>query len=611
MATLEPNSPLRTPLYDRAIALNARMTAFSGWEMPVQFSGIVPEHEAVRNGTGMFDISHMGKFTLRGKDAIEQLQGLVPSDLSRLQPGQAQYTVLLNPQAGEKIAVTNTESGKVRGYTHNSIFTYKGIPYAQAERFTAPVKPKPWTDVRSSLSYGPVCPLENPTTSVQDEGEFFFHHDWGYTSEDCLRLNIWSPGINDGKKRPVMFWIHGGGFTAGSSQELPSYDGENLSKKGDVVVVSINHRLNILGFLDLSAYGDKYKNSANLSILDMKAALEWVKTNIANFGGDPNNVTIFGQSGGGAKVNTLMAMPSAKGLFQKAINQSGSFRTAVLEKTETQLIGAEVLKALDLKPEQADEIQKVPYEKLSAAGKTALKVVADKMKAEGKPVIGFGLGWGPSRDGEVLPYQLFSNEAFELSKNIPLMIGTVKNEFATFQNGAMGNNPSVEKVNEAIKTRYKDKADAYITDVKKAYPMDSQPKDMVDVDVMFRPGAVMQANTKSAVLGGAPVYMYLFTWQSPIADGKMKATHCFEIPFVFNNIARCEEMTGGTKEAYVLADKVSQAWINFARNGNPNHKDLPNWTPFTTKNTATMFFDNQCVVKPQHDKELMELVMPK
>ena len=225
-------------------------------------------------------------------------------------------------QTGENVAVTNTDAGKVRGYIHNGIYTYKGIPYAQAKRFEAPQKPKAWTGVRGSMTYGPVAPLIDPITSVQDESEFVYNHDWGYTSEDCMSVNIWTPGITDGKKRPVMFWIHGGGFTAGSSHELPSYDGENLAKKGDVVVVSINHRLNILGFLDLSAYGDKYKHSANASIIDIKAALEWVKANIENFGGDPNNVTIFGQSGGGAKVNTLMAMPSAKGLFHKAINAS-------------------------------------------------------------------------------------------------------------------------------------------------------------------------------------------------------------------------------------------------------------------------------------------------
>ena len=512
--------------------------------------------------------------------------------------------------ASANVAVTNTESGKVRGYTHNGIFTYKGIPYAQAERFMAPTKTKPWTGVRSSMTYGPVAPLLDPTTSTQDEGEFVFHHDWGYTNENCLVLNVWTPSINDGKKRPVMFWIHGGGFTAGSSQELPSYDGENLSKKGDVVVVSINHRLNILGFLDLSAYGDKYKGSANLSVLDMKAALEWVKANVSNFGGDPNNVTIFGQSGGGAKVNTLMAMPSAKGLFHKAINQSGSFRTAMLEKSETQDIATEVLNALGLKANQVDSLQKVPFEQLSIAGKKALSVVAAKMKAAGKPVIGFGLSWGPSRDGEVLPYQLFSKEAFELSKNIPLMLGTTKNEFTPFANMAMSD-ATAAQVNEQIKKTYKDKADAYIAAVKKAYPMDTKPLDLISVDAMFRPGAVVQANEKSAVAGGAPVYMYLFTWQSPVLDGKFKAVHCMEIPFVFNNIARCEEMTGGKPDAYVLADKMSQAWINFARSGNPNHKGLPVWAAYNAKNTATMHFDNTCVVKPQMDKELFSLLAPK
>src|SRR6218665_1750393 len=192
-------------------------------------------------------------------------------------------------QTGEEIAVTSTDAGKVRGYIHNNIYTYKGIPYAEAKRFESPQKPRSWSGVRSSMTYGPVAPLMTPTTTVQDESEFVFHHDWGYTSEDCMRLNVWTPGINDGKKRPVLFWIHGGGFTAGSSQELPSYDGENLAKKGDVVVVSINHRLNILGFLDLSAYGQKYKHSANLSILDMKAALEWVKANAESFGGDPRS----------------------------------------------------------------------------------------------------------------------------------------------------------------------------------------------------------------------------------------------------------------------------------------------------------------------------------
>ena len=510
-------------------------------------------------------------------------------------------------QAGENLAVANTRSGKVRGYIHQSIYTYKGIPYAEAKRFEPPHEPQPWTGVRSSMTYGPVAPLVDPTTSVQDESEFVFHHDWGYTSEDCLRLNIWTPGINDGKKRPVMFWIHGGGFTAGSSQELPSYDGENLARKGDVVVVSINHRLNILGFLDLSAYGEKYKHSANVSMLDIRAALEWVRDNIANFGGDPGNVTIFGQSGGGAKVNTLMAMPSAKGLFHKAINESGAFRTDILDQSTTRAIAAELLSNLKLQPEQVDSLQQISFAHLSAAGKKALKSVADQLKAAGKPVGGFGLNWGPSQDGEDLPYQLFSPEAFELSKGVLLLIGTVKNEFMASLGAGLSNGTAAQ-VDSFIQKQYGAKAAAYRKAVKKAYPSDTKPSDLIDVDTRFRPGAVYQANTKSAVAGGAPVYMYLFDWQSPVLDGKFKAVHCMELAFVFNNIGRCEEMTGGTKEAYALADKVSQAWINFARNGNPNHKGLPLWPAYNSNNTATMHFNNKCAVQPQLDKELFELV---
>ncbi|MBT9187625.1 carboxylesterase/lipase family protein [Zobellia russellii] len=510
-------------------------------------------------------------------------------------------------QTGANIAVAQTNSGKVRGFIHDGIYTYKGIPYGTAERFEKSVKPDAWEGVRSSTMYGPVAPLEVPTTAVRDESEFVFDHDWGFSNEDCLNLNVWTPSINDGKKRPVMFWIHGGGFTTGSSHELPSYDGENLSKKGDVVVVSINHRLNVLGFLDLSAYGEKYKNSANNSILDLALSLEWVRDNISNFGGDPNNVTIFGQSGGGAKVNTLMAMPRAKGLFHKAINQSGSFRTAMLEKEDTQDIAKETISILGLEAATIDSIQNIPFEDLVAASGKALKIVAEKMKAAGKQVIGFGLNWGPSRDGVDLPYQLGSEEALAMSKDIPLLLGTAKNEFAPFMNmrfvGA-----SNEVIMGHIKEQFKEKADDYIKAVKKAYPNDTAAKDLIDVDTMFRPGAVAEANAKSALKDGASVYMYLFTWQSPVFDGKYKALHCMELPFMFDNIALANQMTGGGEEAHVLAAKMSQSWINFAKTGNPNHTDLPAWPAYNSSNTATMHFDTSCEVKPQMDKELFAIV---
>ncbi|MFD1144797.1 carboxylesterase/lipase family protein [Larkinella insperata] len=506
---------------------------------------------------------------------------------------------------GKDVAVVATEQGKVRGYVHNGIFTFKGIPYAKAERFMPPTKPDSWADVRSSMAYGPVCPLMDPTTTVQDESEFVFHHDWGYPNEDCLRLNVWSAGVNDSKKRPVMVWLHGGGHTAGSSQELPSYDGENISKKGDVVLVSVNHRLNILGFLDLSAYGEKYKSSTNASIRDLVAALEWVKLNIANFGGDPDNVTIFGQSGGGGKVNTLLNTPSAKGLFHKAIVQSGGLGLQFHEQAVTKRIGAAVLEELGLQPAQVDSIQKVPYEKLAAAGKRAVRKVQDQLKSEGKAMGMFGLSWGPIQEEGFLPYQPTEPAARAIASTVPLLIGSTKNEFMASLRLPDSNALTPAEAKSQLQKQHGDKADAYIAALKKAYPDDSKPSDLLDVDGMFRRSAIRMADLKAA--SPAPVYMYLFTWQSPVLDGRYKAVHCMEIPFVFNNIARCEEMTGGGKEAYALADKVSQSWINFARTGNPNHKGLPTWQKYTPANGATMLFDNQCVQKNHHDKEVLAI----
>lgn len=524
----------------------------------------------------------------------------------------AQFAVAQKPAtlpllSGENVAVVSTNSGKVRGYLHNGIYTYKGIPYAQAKRFQAPQKPKAWEGIRSSLTYGPVSPLMTPTTSVQDESEFVFHHDWGYTNEDCLRVNVWSPGINDGKKRPVMFWIHGGGYTAGSSQELPSYDGEAIAKKGDVVLVSVNHRLNILGFLDLSEFGPQYKGSANTSFLDLVAALQWVKENISNFGGDPGNVTIFGQSGGGGKVSTLMASPAAKGLFHKAIVQSGIWANFQDQETSKR-IGSAVLNELGLIPSKVDSIQKVPYEKLVAAGNSALKKVREQLAAEGKNVDALGLrfGWTPTIDGTFLTEHMGDPASLARSANIPFLIGSTKNEFMTSLFTPSLRKATAPEVKEFLQKRWGDKTDTYIAAVKKAYPNDTKPNDLVDIDQFFRPGTVAQANARAAS-ATAPVYVYLFTWQSPVIDGVYKALHCMEIPFAMNNIARCEEMTGGGKEAYALADKMSQAWINFARSGDPNHKGLPVWPKYTVDGGATMMFDNVSTVRNQPDKEILEL----
>jgi para-nitrobenzyl esterase len=494
-------------------------------------------------------------------------------------------------------------TGKVRGYIHNGIYTYKGIPYSYYERFMPQTKPKKWEKERSSMRYCPVCPTD-PTTTVNDEFEFPFQHDLGYSNEHCQTLNVWSQKINDGKKRPVMVWFHGGGFTAGSAIELPSYDGENLARKGDVVVVTVNHRLNILGFLDLSAYGEKYKTSANVGLSDLVASLHWVRDNIAKFGGDPDNVTIFGQSGGGGKVTSLMNAPLAKGLFHKAIVQSGSYLTNFTDKSVSQKIAAALLDELQLQPSEVDSLQKISYERLNAAGKKAIRKVQDDMKAEGKTAGGFGLGWGPVLDGDFLPYQPTEAAAVELSKNVPLLVGSTKNEFTPFMPGTRG--ITMDSVNSRLKRMYGSQSADYLAAVKKAYPNTVKPSDYIDLDINFRQGAIRQATAK-AKAGGAPVYMYLFSWQSPVNDGIYKAMHCMELPFVFNNINRCEEMTGGGKDAHALADKMSGAWINFAKTGNPSTNGLPMWPTFTAATGATMVFDSQSRVANHPDAELLKI----
>ena len=283
--------------------------------------------------------------------------------------------------ASSATAIAEAESGKVAGYVENGIYIYKGIPYAKAERFMPPVAADKWEGVRSSRAYGPTCPQGKRMGWYSDEQAFAFNWDDGYPDENCLRVNIWTPGLKDGKTRPVMVWLHGGGYSAGSGQELPSYDGTNLAKKGDAVVVTLNHRLNVLGFLDLSAYGDKYAKSGNAGLLDLVAALQWVNKNIESFGGDARNVTIFGQSGGGGKVSTLLATPSARGLFHKAIVQSGSM-LRTMEQKYSRRIGSAVMEELGLKASQIDELCKMPYDKVLAAGDKAIAKVRAEAEKE-------------------------------------------------------------------------------------------------------------------------------------------------------------------------------------------------------------------------------------
>lgn len=511
-------------------------------------------------------------------------------------------------EAGELLTsaeatVVQTVSGKVAGYIDNGIFTYKGIPYAKAERFMPPVPADSWDGIRSSRAYGPTAPQGKRTGWYSDEQAFAFSWDDGFADEDCLRVNIWTPGINDNKKRPVMVWLHGGGYSSGSGQELPSYDGRSLAGKGDVVVVTLNHRLNVLGFLDLSAYGEKYAHSGNAGLLDLTAALDWIQANIENFGGDASNVTIFGQSGGGGKVSTLLATPSAKGKFHKAIVQSGSM-LRTMESKWSRRIGKAVVESLGINPAKLDDLQKIPYEKLLAAGEKAIEKV--RVEAEKEGFSSFIFGWAPTVDGCVLPRHPFDPAAPEQSKDIPLMLGTTIHEFTISAYVPQFRDITKEAAAEYLQTTYGDKTAEFIEIFEKTYPS-YQPKDLIDTDFIFRPSTVEQANIKSRQ-GGAPVYTYMFTWESPVLDGIFRSTHCMEIPFVFNNADKHASMTGGGPEAIKLADIMSQAWINFARTGNPNTEELPEWPAYNCTEGATMFFDNICEVKYNHDKELIDFI---
>lgn len=497
-----------------------------------------------------------------------------------------------------------TAQGLVGGYLSEGVYTYKGIPYAKADRFMPPEPPDSWGDgVRSSRAYGPVCPQPQRDGWKNDEQAFAFGWDDGYAGEDCLRLNIWTRGIADGARRPVMVWIHGGGYSTGSSQELPCYDGTNLARNHDVVVVSVNHRLNVLGFLDLSYYGEKYADSGNVGLLDLVAALRWVNTNIEAFGGDPSNVTLFGQSGGGGKISALLATPSAAGLFHKAIIQSGP-ALRVMENKYSRRIGKATIEELGIDPLQVDKIKDVPYDELVAAGERAIARVRAEIPGGEVPL---GFGWAPVVDGKTLPSHPFYPNAPQQSRDIPLLIGTTLHEFTVSAYVPMMRTASQEQAVEFMRLRFGQRTDDLVEAFGKAYP-GYKPKDLIDTDMLLRPIAIEQADIKTAQ-GGAPVYMYLFAWESPVLDTLYRSTHCLDIPFVTDNSSRHNTLTGGGPAADALAEKMSAAWVSFARTGNPNTPLLPHWDAYTTGGKATMIFDNQCRLSYGHDRELMEIAM--
>ncbi|ASB51076.1 carboxylesterase [Alkalitalea saponilacus] len=484
--------------------------------------------------------------------------------------------------------VVNICSGDISGYLDDGIYTFKGVPYAKAERFMPPERVDGWQGVLECVEYGPIAMQINSWSpdSVMDE-------------KDLFSVNIWTSGLDDTKKRPVMVWLHGGGFSFGSGSD-PITEGKLLAEKGDVVVVSINHRLNILGFLDLSAIDDKYARSANVGMLDIVESLEWVNRNIENFGGDPDNVTIFGESGGGGKVGTLMCMPGASGLFHKAIIQSGTL-VNVMTKEKSQEVGLALLDYLGISKDEVHKLKSIPYKELVVAGDSALRRTVGLRRPGTRRMFGFG----PVPDGTDLLQQPFTPGFSNISQEVPLMIGTTFNEM--MRTYYAETDLTFEQASVRLESQYVEETGRFVELFKQAYP-DYTPQDLLSIDTVFRPITIKVADAASTRV--APVYSYMLTWKSPVDDGTRGSFHALDIPLVFNNIELGKHWSGDTEDAIALAEIMSSSWINFARSGDPNVAGvLPEWDAYTKENGVTMIFDDECKIVRNHDRELMDIVL--
>jgi para-nitrobenzyl esterase len=494
--------------------------------------------------------------------------------------------------------VVQVKGGKLRGLREGKTLSFLGVPYAEADRFELPKPVASWTEIKNAQAWGPACPAPEQTTVSSDE--LVFPHRYWIANEHCQYLNVFTQNLTPASKKPVMVWFHGGGFTNGSSMESYAYDGRSLSEFGDVVVVSVNHRLNILGTLDLSAYGPQYANSRYTGTADLVASLEWVRDNIASFGGDPGNVMIFGQSGGGGKVVSMMHTPAAKGLFHRVSAQSGGNNNyRATEPADAikgqQTVAAHVLKQLNLTGSDIDKLKTVPYSQLITAGTAALRSASQEL--------GRNVGWSVIADDKWL-----MREFCDWADTIPLIAGSVFSEMqGTLTRGdGRKNEWSQAEIDEQLTKTFADKKDAVMAEFKQAYPA-KKVQDVLYYAGGSRPG-VKNLLTRKLEKAKAPVYNSVFAWEDPI-NGGITAFHCSELAFCFHalNVPQIHTATGGGPVAMALQDKVAQAWVNFAKTGNPSQPGLE-WKPFTKETPQAMVFDTDSKSVPLADDKLVSLL---